>query len=82
MCMVLYPVNPFARNGVMSTIGRGQRGAEKRVTKELGLIVARGESLSILVLESSNVLMAILPNDTFEFVPHVMLSSVCTEVMP
>ena len=38
--------------------------------------------MAILVPESSNVLMAILPRDVFEFVPHVMFSGVRTKVMP
>ena len=58
------------------------KGREERVTEELRLIVARGESLAILVPESSNVLMAIIPRDAFEFVPHVMFSGVRTKVMP
>ena len=59
-----------------------QGGGEERVAKELCLIMARGESLAILVLESSNVLMAILPKDAFEFLPHVMINGVRTKVMP
>ena len=58
------------------------KGRGERVAEELRLIVARGESLAILVPESSNVLMAILPRDAFEFVPHVMFSGVLTKVMP
>ena len=44
--------------------------------------MARGESWVILVPESSNVLMAILPRDAFEFVPHVMFSGIRTKIMP
>ena len=82
MGVVLYPFHPFSGNGVMATGRCTQWGGEERVTEELRLIVARGESLAILVPESSNVLMAILPRDAFEFVPHVMFSGVLTKVMP
>ena len=82
MCVVLYPFHTFSSNGVMATGRCTQRGGEERVAEELGLIVARGESLAILVPESSNVLMAILPRDAFEFVPYLMFSGVHTKVMP
>ena len=82
MGVVLYPFHPFSENGIMATGRCTQRGGEERVAEELHLIVAQGESLAILVPESSNVLMAILPRDAFEFVPHVMFSGVRTKVMP
>ena len=66
----------------MATGGCTQRGGDERVTEELRLIVARGESLAILVSESLNVLMEILPRDAFGFVPHVMFSGALTKVMP
>ena len=82
MGVVLHPFHPFSDNGIMATGRSPQRGGEERVAEELRLIVAQGESLAILVPESSNVLMAILPRDAFEFVPHVMFSGVHTKVMP
>ena len=82
MGVVLYPFHPFSDYGIMVTGRCTQGGGEERVAKELCLIVARGESLAILVPESSNVLMAILPKDAFEFLPHVMINGVRTKVMP